>query len=175
MAIALIYGYQLRSNETESAHTPGSTLTPQHAQTASIVGQHAPVFELTDLDGRSRTSSEWSQRAQVINFWANWCEPCVRELPLLQTLSQQPQYRDIAFVTISIDDFETRRRFAETHQLELLVLGGGAQAIAVAEAYGNTLGLLPYTVFVTPDQKIDSIHIGELNKTALTDTLSTLQ
>ena len=43
-------------------------------------------FSLQDLDGKTRNISEWSDRRMLINFWATWCVPCRREMPMLQNL-----------------------------------------------------------------------------------------
>ena len=48
--------------------------------------QYIVPFSLQDLDGNTRSISEWSDRRVLINFWATWCVPCRREMPMLQNL-----------------------------------------------------------------------------------------
>ena len=46
----------------------------------------APAYELTTLDGVTIASEELRGRVVVLNFWATWCPPCVREMPSSGTL-----------------------------------------------------------------------------------------
>jgi cytochrome c biogenesis protein CcmG/thiol:disulfide interchange protein DsbE len=48
-----------------------------------LIGQPAPVWTLTTLDGATLSSEELAGRPYVVNFWASWCGPCVDEHPVL--------------------------------------------------------------------------------------------
>ena len=62
-----------------------------------------PAFALPDLTGVERLSNEWDGKPRVINFWATWCPPCRREIPLLMAL--QGEYAEqLAIIGIAIDD-----------------------------------------------------------------------
>jgi thiol-disulfide isomerase/thioredoxin len=49
----------------------------------------APAFNFPDRDGVAHTLQDYSGQVLVVNFWATWCPPCVRELPALDRLQQQ--------------------------------------------------------------------------------------
>ncbi|MDX1607359.1 MAG: TlpA disulfide reductase family protein, partial [Candidatus Competibacterales bacterium] len=49
----------------------------------------APAFELNDTEGRSHTLADYAGQVLVVNFWATWCPPCVKEMPALNRLQQQ--------------------------------------------------------------------------------------
>lgn len=50
-----------------------------------VIGQPAPDFKVTTLDGKKLTLADFKDQVLVINFWATWCVPCKRELPLLNS------------------------------------------------------------------------------------------
>ncbi len=49
----------------------------------------APAFNFPDMDGMPHTLEDYAGQVLVVNFWATWCPPCVRELPALDRLQQQ--------------------------------------------------------------------------------------
>lgn len=57
--------------------------TSAQAKGGPIVGQLAPDFELTLMDGTKVTSAQLRGQVVVLNFWATWCAPCLKELPTL--------------------------------------------------------------------------------------------
>ena len=56
------------------------------------------VIQLTDLEKLLKTPSE---KIQIINFWATWCGPCVKEMPLIEKLGQERT--DIRITLVSLD------------------------------------------------------------------------
>jgi peroxiredoxin len=71
------------------------------------MGKDAPPFTLTALDGRTISLADFrGKKKVVVSFWASWCSPCRRELPVLQALYKQ-SHKDSSnfeFVAISTDD-----------------------------------------------------------------------
>ena len=56
---------------------------------APEAARNAPDFALPDLEGRMRMSDEWDGRVRVVNFWATWCPPCRKEIPLLKEIQSE--------------------------------------------------------------------------------------
>jgi cytochrome c biogenesis protein CcmG, thiol:disulfide interchange protein DsbE len=79
----------------------------------------APPIELPALDGDDPISlADYRGKAVVLNFWASWCEPCKREVPMLEDAWRR--YRDRGLVVLGVDaqDFERdARRFVERYGL----------------------------------------------------------
>ncbi|NNJ66040.1 MAG: TlpA family protein disulfide reductase, partial [Xanthomonadales bacterium] len=69
----------------ETAPKPASSV-PAEASAPRVpdIVTH-PEFTLPDISGRERSFSEWQGRNRLLNFWATWCAPCRREIPLLKT------------------------------------------------------------------------------------------
>ena len=70
-----------------------------------VVGQPAPSYQITTLDGEKRISSEERQdKVTLINFWALWCGPCKEEMPLLESFYQKHRSENFEIIAISMDD-----------------------------------------------------------------------
>jgi thiol-disulfide isomerase/thioredoxin len=84
------------------------------------------VMDLTDLDGAPVPPLQWAGKVVVLNFWATWCGPCLRELPSLQRLMELTRDLDVRFGFITQESAEDARRFVEKRsiQLPIYVLGG---------------------------------------------------
>jgi peroxiredoxin len=68
------------------------------------VGQPAPDFELTTFDGRKLTMADFKQQVLIINFWATWCGPCKRELPLLDAYYRSAKAYGLRVIAVTTED-----------------------------------------------------------------------
>jgi thiol-disulfide isomerase/thioredoxin len=84
------------SNETVPAVQAG----PQKGVDRSHKGQAAPDLSFTDPDGEETSLAEFSGKPTLVNLWATWCAPCVKELPTLNRLAKE---RGVQVVAISQD------------------------------------------------------------------------
>lgn len=66
---------------------------------AACFGQHAEIIKLTDLQEIIAAKSD---RIQIINFWATWCAPCIKELPLFEKLNAEGR-SDLKITLVSMD------------------------------------------------------------------------
>jgi thiol-disulfide isomerase/thioredoxin len=65
--------------------------------------QPAPGTAFTDGEGRSVTIADFHGRVVLLNLWATWCEPCVREMPSLDRLQAAMGGKDFEIVLVSQD------------------------------------------------------------------------
>lgn len=65
--------------------------------------QPLPELALTDLDGRAVTGDVLAGRHVLLNLWATWCAPCVREMPALQRLQAALGGQGFRVVALSLD------------------------------------------------------------------------
>lgn len=97
------------------ADLPEPPLT--HVMAAVVPPRAAAGFSLPDLDGKTRTFSEFAGKVVLLNFWASWCPPCRRELPSMQRLYRDLKHRP--FVVLACDQQEDADTvFAFTAQLD---------------------------------------------------------
>jgi thiol-disulfide isomerase/thioredoxin len=70
-----------------------------------VLSTPAKRFTLKDLAGRTLSSHELRGKIVIVDFWATWCGPCIRELPELQRWSEQLQSRpEIAFLSFNVTE-----------------------------------------------------------------------
>ncbi len=82
----------------------GISLLGRGALPGAQVGGEAPAFALSDLDGRPVRLSDLRGRPVIVNFWASWCGPCVREFPILRQAVDQHGTDRLAVVGIVFND-----------------------------------------------------------------------
>jgi thiol-disulfide isomerase/thioredoxin len=120
----------------------------------------APSFRLSRLDsGGHLELASLRDKVVLINFWATWCDPCKRELPRLQRAWQQYRGRDVVFVGVDSQDFDSNARKAiRTYGMTYPVVYDGS-----GKVLGRYGGLpLPRTFIVDRRGRIVNAHYGEL-------------
>ena len=68
------------------------------------VGKPAPAFQATMLDGRKIALADYRGQVLVINFWATWCGPCKRELPLLDAYYRAQRKNGLEVIAVTTED-----------------------------------------------------------------------
>jgi len=127
------------------------------------VPQMRPVFSLEDADGKSRSITEWDGKTLVINFWATWCAPCRREIPMLKSLSAARAAQDVVVIGIAVDFRDKVLPYAKEAGINYPLLIGEEDGLDAATAFGlGSIGL-PCTVFVDAKGRIVTAHLGELH------------
>ena len=95
----LIAGTAATASEMASATALGDLFTP-------IPSQHAspPELRLDDLDGHSRGLSDFLGSVVVVNFWASWCIPCVKELPSMQVARNRLAAEPFELIAVNVGE-----------------------------------------------------------------------
>ena len=127
------------------------------AATSGIVS-----FALSDLDGNTRDFSEWDGKARLVNFWATWCAPCRREIPLLKEIQAKYGENNVQVIGVAVDFAEQVAAYAEVAEFNYPILVGQEDAMAAAEATGIDFIGMPFTMIVAPDGQLIKTHLGEI-------------
>lgn len=131
---------------------------------AAAIPEQRPDITLADRDGKPRALSEWDGKALVINFWATWCAPCRREIPMLNALASEYRKQGVEVIGIAVDFREDVLQYLQKMPIDYTVLIGEQEGLDAARAFGvETVGL-PFTVFTDSKGRIATIHIGELHR-----------
>lgn len=121
-----------------------------------------PDFTLVDRDGVPRTLAHWAGRPLLVNFWATWCAPCRREIPLLRTLRRDHAADGLEVIGIAVDFREDVLRYAQEIGLDYPLLIGEQDGLDAAATFGLEL-VLPFSVFSDRNGRIVAVRIGELH------------
>jgi len=122
-----------------------------------------PDFALKDLEDKIHNAKEWDGKVLMINFWATWCPPCRREIPAFIELQDAYQEKGFEIIGIAIDSKQSVIDFVDPMGVNYTMLMGEDEGISLSQAYGNRLGVLPYTVFVDRKGRIISTHRNEMS------------
>lgn len=142
--------------QVDAADIAGSGDTP--------AGDSRVDFTLPDLDGNPQTFSQWDGDLVVLNFWATWCPPCKKEMPLFQETWEQHRDEDFNIVAVAVDEQSATEQFVATYGIEFPILIGQDEAMEIQTEYGNRIGALPYTVVIDRNGTIRATHRGEVTE-----------
>ena len=134
------------------------------SRTSAAIGLQLPDFELADIAGEIRKTSEWTGKVRVLNFWATWCPPCREEIPMFIKLQEKYADQGLQFVGIALEDPEPIVEFIADIDINYPLLVGQYPVIKLASAVGNHAGILPYTIFVNRQGKIAFIKQGAIKQ-----------
>ena len=121
-----------------------------------------PAFTLMDLEARPRSISDWDGQVILINFWATWCPPCVREIPAFNQLYETYKNKGFTIIGIALDNKQDVIDFTDPMGVEYPILLGDQEGIKLTQEYGNHLGVLPFTVIIDRQGRIIERHRNEL-------------
>ncbi len=157
---ALLGGWWFSASMMEPQQTQEQILSSP----AELLGQRRPAFSLGGLDGQWLSASDLEGTVTLINFWATWCAPCLREMPMLAEVHES--YRDQGFqvVGIAMDNMDEAREFATELEISYPVLVGMADVMATGLDYGNRDGLLPYSVLIDREGVVRWTRLGEVKR-----------
>jgi peroxiredoxin/outer membrane lipoprotein-sorting protein len=123
---------------------------------ADFTGREAVDFTLKDLDGRTVNLRDLRGQIVLLNFWATWCGPCVRELPSIERLSREFKGRGLVALGLNAEEPAVAREFIKR--------GGYTFATLVDEQRAMTrayrVSAIPQTLIIDKDGTVAAHFIG---------------
>lgn len=119
----------------------------------------APAFKLQSLDGREISLASLSGKVVLLNFWATWCPPCLKEMPSIDALYRK--FRDRGFEVLAVASDEQGSKIVKpfVSKLGLSFSVGLDPTGTVAKSYGAKN--LPQSFLLNRDGKVVAAAIGE--------------
>jgi thiol-disulfide isomerase/thioredoxin len=134
------------------------------AEESSALPQMLPDFTLGDLSGTRRSIRSWPGKSMIVNFWATWCAPCRREIPLLRELQKQHGAEGFQIVGVAVDIREDVIKYVKEIGIDYPVLIGEQDGIDAVNTFGQGSIGFPFTVFTDNQGRIVLFHLGEIHK-----------
>jgi len=122
----------------------------------------APSFTLQDLNGKTVSLSDFKGKVVVLDFWATWCPPCVKEIPHFIELHEQYKDKGFAIVGISVDrgGISVVKSFVQKYRVNYPILMTDGQ---VDKAYGG-IPSIPTTFVIDSAGNIRQKYVGYREK-----------
>ena len=141
---------------------PSIAADPPTPSTPSVPATR-PNFTLRDLDGHPHSLADWDGKALVVNFWATWCAPCRREIPLLNRIEREYAAKRVEVVGIAVDFKDDVRAFEKEFPIGYPLLVGEDDGLEAARAFGIATMAFPFTAFTDRRGRVITVHLGELH------------
>ncbi len=171
LAAALVF-FNLPSGSPVSPAGEETPMADEYASSAPVgfhVGEQVPDFTLKCTDGTVFTLSEQRGRTVVLNLWATWCSPCVKELPHFDRL-QRAHPGDVAVLAIHSDlvtDDVDAFLAGFDYGIGFAVDSGGE---VIASLGGSAM--LPQTVVLNPRGEVVYNQVGSVTYEALEELVA---
>lgn len=145
------------------ARAPAAPAGVSVAEKGGIV----PAMTLSDSSGQPVTiPAAWAGRPTLVNLWATWCAPCLKEMPDLQAFADAQGATGVRVVGIALDDAAAVAAFLRQHGITYPVLLDAAGPADAGVRLGNPAGVLPYSVLVSDDGRLLKTRIGPFTDAA---------
>ena len=145
-----------------TAASPAASPLSSPASAARAIPRQVPDIRLPDMAGVWHRLREAHGHARLYNFWASWCEPCRREIPLLNALQARHGAEGLEVVGIAIDFRDAIRAFTHRTPLSYALLVGEDHGLDAAARFGMD-PVLPFSVFADEQNRIVALKVGELH------------
>jgi thiol-disulfide isomerase/thioredoxin len=160
---ASLYPAPLRANPARDTQRSGASASSPAPGSAPTIPEQLPQITLPGPDGLPRSLRQWQGQPLLINFWATWCEPCRREIPLLRALRRERTAEHLEVVGIAVDLLDAVRKYIPGHDIDYPVLVGEQGGLAAVNAFGMDT-VLPFSVFADRRGRVVTLKIGELHR-----------
>lgn len=156
------------------AETVESSLHEDHEvlKALSSIPLYAVEHSLDVATQTEMSLKQFQAKPLVINFWATWCAPCVREMPLLNHFSQQNPF--VQVLGLGLDSEQNIQKFLQKVQVSYPLFRIDIKQLRLLRKLGNDKGGLPFTLVLNEKGNVVWSYAGELHEANLKKILKSL-
>ena len=134
---------------------------PPAGVTVAKRGDLVPAINVRDLAGnRIELPAKYAGRPLLVNVWASWCAPCIKEMPELQRFTAQQAANGVQVVGIALDEADAVHAFLQRVPVSYPILLDTPGPADAGVRLGNPKGVLPYSVLISADGRLLKQRIG---------------
>ena len=126
-------------------------------------GNVAPSFTLKNLDGGNVSLADYKGKVVILNFFATWAPPCIKEIPILKELHKQYKEQELTVIGVSVDrgDMDLVRAFVKKQKITYpIVMSTQEMLDAYSAAIGGKIQQLPTTLVIDNNGRIQEKYLG---------------
>ncbi|MCG1053674.1 TlpA family protein disulfide reductase [Mycetohabitans sp. B5] len=153
----------------QSAYTAAPPYTAHDDAVRALFASSLP-----DPAGQPQPLAQYRGKITVVNFWASWCAPCVKEMPALSGLQRRYADKGVRFVGIGVDSARNISQFLSKVTIGYPVYVAGFSGAHLARQFGNQAGGLPFTVVIDKAGHVRYLKLGEIDAARLSMELDAL-
>ncbi|HXN10519.1 MAG TPA: TlpA disulfide reductase family protein [Steroidobacteraceae bacterium] len=150
---------------------PAPAQAPAEQSAPRPIPTDVPDMTLPDPDGNRHALHEYFGHPLIVNFWATWCAPCRREMPLLGRLRRQYRTDGLEIVGVAVDFGQAVRAFLHATPVPYPVLIAEQDDLSSIGQFGME-PVLPFSVFADSRGRIVAVKAGELHPEEARDILA---
>lgn len=134
-----------------------------------IVGKKMPRIKLLDINGDSVLLSDFTGKSVIVNFWASWCAPCIKEFPIEKSLHEKYSSNGVLVVNICVEtDREKWKEMSSKHNLTMINLYATEKEYSQIRSTCN-IGFLPRSILIDVDHQVLSNYYKQASQIVSSD------
>ena len=165
LTLGYFFGEIKRSETIEKASKPDRSLSSEN-----LLKQKFMTIEMTES-----VLPLQNNILNVVNFWATWCPPCRKEIPIFNKKFSQHFENGIGIIGIALDEEDQIKDFLKKQPIDYPHFFGQQDVSELMSHFGNSMGVLPFTVLTDSNGKYLSSVVGEISYESLSEVVSNAQ
>lgn len=154
----------------EAAPAPATAQVAEPAKAGEAVDAEFPSLQLATINGAQYDLAQHRGKWVVVNFWATWCKPCVKEMPDLSALDAMREHIEVIGLAYDDSDPKDIAAFLQEHPVSYPI--AIVDTFDPPKAFATPRGL-PTTYLIAPDGKMAKKFMGPITAGEIESAIAT--